>query len=665
VTAAIDGAASGNADDYAGNAEGYARHPDDYADAADAGRAPHPPRLLPDQRRAERRQPSPDDPLYDDLAAANRELARRQSFMDALLETIEVGIVSCDAAGTLVVTNRAERALFGLSGGLEGTPVEHLDDMIDVIEPGGRRLRPHEYPLARALRGEPLGALDMIVGPAGGPHREIVVRGRQIVGPDGAVLGAVAALTDVTAERSATRALAEEHRRLVEAQRLGRLGSFEFDVATGSWMASEQLSVLWGLERVHHQPELARSLIVDEDRDRAVASWYRAMHQPGPHSYEIRIRRANDGLERVLSCTVETEFDADGNAVRVRGTHVDITDLSAAEQTARQATAFFDAILTASPDYTFVTDVETRAVIYGSRGKDVLGITTEELQALGSDVVALLVHPDDQDGLRAIHRGATEIADGEVLQTRYRARHINGEWRWLSHRVTPFRRDATGRVLEVLAVVRDVTDVVEAEERLTHAARHDTLTGLANRAALMERLALALARSRRVGREIAVLYCDLDGFKQVNDTEGHAVGDAVLLEAARRLGSVLRADDTVARLGGDEFVVVVEPWNRRAGGSEPVAETVATARGFGERVAERIIAALREPMRVGDTDHVVTVSVGIAYAGGSDTDGAGPEATADGVLHAADLAMYRAKDRGKDCFEVFDGDLGGDEGILA
>ena len=126
----------------------------------------------------------------------------------------------------------------------------------------------------------------------------------------------------------------------------------------------------------------------------------------------------------------------------------------------------------------------------------------------------------------------------------------------------PFRRDDSGAVVEVLGVLRDITDVVQAEEQLSHGALHDPLTGLPNRALLLDRLEAALARSTREHREIAVLFCDLDGFKQVNDTAGHAAGDAVLIEAATRLGTVLREGDTVARVGGDEFVLVVEPWNR-------------------------------------------------------------------------------------------------------
>jgi diguanylate cyclase (GGDEF)-like protein len=110
--------------------------------------------------------------------------------------------------------------------------------------------------------------------------------------------------------------------------------------------------------------------------------------------------------------------------------------------------------------------------------------------------------------------------------------------------------------------MRDITEAVDLQQRIEHHALHDGLTGLPNRALLIDRLTAALSRSARDRREVAVLFCDLDGFKRVNDTAGHAAGDAVLLEISRRLQGLLRADDTVARVGGDEFVVLVEPWNR-------------------------------------------------------------------------------------------------------
>src|SRR2546423_14754712 len=176
--------------------------------------------------------------------------------------------------------------------------------------------------------------------------------------------------------------------------------------------------------------------------------------------------------------------------------------------------------------------------------------------------------------------------------------------------------------------------------RALYRALHDPLTGLANRGLLMEQLAQALARARRRPGSVSVLFLDLDRFKVVNDSLGHAVGDDLLVEVARRLEGVMRSADTVARLGGDEFVVLVEDVVR-------VDEAVARAR--------RLRAAIAAPIPVaGGQKVVLTASVGIAAS----TEGAdGVAATPSSLLWDADVAMYRAKDAGRDRIQVFEDGL--------
>jgi diguanylate cyclase (GGDEF)-like protein len=240
-----------------------------------------------------------------------------------------------------------------------------------------------------------------------------------------------------------------------------------------------------------------------------------------------------------------------------------------------------------------------------------------------------------------------------VLEERYRVRDGEDGWRWLSRRIVPFRRDQAGWVTEVLGVLRDVTDVVAAEEKLAHDAFHDSLTGLPNRALLLDRLTEALSRSESVGREIGVLYLDLDGFKRVNDTAGHAAGDAVLIETANRLRTVVRQGDTVARVGGDEFVLVIEPWNRAdAVPRLDVGPDTTVDRTLALNVADRVVGVLRAPIVVHGVEHRVTASVGITYPSALALDHPGTM-TATHVVEEADAAMYWAKQEGKNRVEVF------------
>lgn len=161
---------------------------------------------------------------------------------------------------------------------------------------------------------------------------------------------------------------------------------------------------------------------------------------------------------------------------------------------------------------------------------------------------------------------------------------------------------------------------------------HDSLTGLPNQALFLDRLGLALARARRLGSRLAVLFLDLDGFKDVNDRFGHAAGDRLLVEVTDRLQSCLRSTDTLARLGGDEFAIVAE-------GSEEVADPA--------RIAERAIESLRRPMVIDGQEVATATSIGISVLSGP---GDGPE----DLLHKADLAMYLAKRSGKGQHRTFE-----------
>src|SRR3954451_3199064 len=187
----------------------------------------------------------------------------------------------------------------------------------------------------------------------------------------------------------------------------------------------------------------------------------------------------------------------------------------------------------------------------------------------------------------------------------------------------------------VFCVARNVTGRREAERELAHQALHDSLTGLANRVLFMDRLEQALARLQRHASPLALLFVDLDHFKVVNDSLGHAAGDEVLVQAAERLRRALRPTDTIARFGGDEFVVLCEE---------------AAGRAETEEIAGRISEALARAFRVGDQEVVLTASTGIVIANDTHTD-------SGALLRDADTAMYRAKERGRANSQVFDSSM--------
>jgi len=188
--------------------------------------------------------------------------------------------------------------------------------------------------------------------------------------------------------------------------------------------------------------------------------------------------------------------------------------------------------------------------------------------------------------------------------------------------------DQSGAVQQYVGICSDITEKWDKEQLIHHMALHDGLTGLPNRMLLMERLGQAFAMARRESRQIALMFLDLDGFKKVNDTLGHAIGDEVLKTVATRLSGLLRASDTVARLGGDEYVLLLD----NPESSDKVAQ-----------IGDRVIAALNEPMQFDQKVAHVGTSIGIAVM----------QAVADSpeaLLKRADDAMYAAKAAGKNVY---------------
>ncbi len=276
-------------------------------------------------------------------------------------------------------------------------------------------------------------------------------------------------------------------------------------------------------------------------------------------------------------------------------------------------------------------DVVRNRVYFSPRWKAMLGLSDEEV---GNTLLDWLnrVHPDEVEGLRAA-LGAHLAGETPHLEHEHRIQTAAGAYRWMLCRGIAVR-DADGTATRVAGSQTDVTDRHEAQARLEHAARHDSLTNLPNRSAFMQELGRILARSKRMGDyRYSVLFVDVDRFKLVNDSLGHLVGDQLLTSVAHKLATCLRTGDVLARLGGDEFTILLDGIN----GTSDV-----------EFVAERVQSLFREPMILDSGREIfVTTSIGIAM-------GASYYEHPEELLRDADTAMYRAKALGKACHVVFE-----------
>ena len=273
-------------------------------------------------------------------------------------------------------------------------------------------------------------------------------------------------------------------------------------------------------------------------------------------------------------------------------------------------------------------DVLEDRVTWSDALHHVFGVAPSSFGSTYEDYLTL-VHPDDRGMLRRAIEDALRHA--APFQCEHRVLRPDGELRTIDGRGHP-ALDANGRVVRLLGTAQDVTEQRLAEQQLEHQALHDPLTGLPNRGLFLDRLDHALTRSRRTGSSLAVYFCDVDDFKDVNDSLGHDAGDELLVALPPRLREALRASDTVGRFGGDELVILCEDL-----GSETEAS----------RIAERIAEAFRLPFELDGRPHHLSVSVGVVFV----TAGT---ATASEVLRDADAAMYRAKGSGKGRFELFD-----------
>ncbi len=302
-------------------------------------------------------------------------------------------------------------------------------------------------------------------------------------------------------------------------------------------------------------------------------------------------------------------------------------ELESSKQSLDETHKFLDSIIENIPAAVVVKDAATRRYILVNRAFEaMLDVPRSEL--LGRTVFD--IHNQ---------RDANSIADADDESIRSGAgityKEIEIDMLRRGPRMQSTRRivigNSQGEAKYLIAVIEDVTESKKAEQRIAFLAHHDALTGLANRAALAQKIDEAAARQRRRDEPFTVLLLDLDRFKQVNDTLGHPAGDALLIEVATRLKSLLRETDVLARLGGDEFAII--------------QASESNQREAARSLAERIIAVLGKPFAIDGADINIGTSIGIALAPEHGT-------ASDSLLKMADLALYRAKSAGRNgyCF---------------
>jgi diguanylate cyclase (GGDEF)-like protein/PAS domain S-box-containing protein len=549
-------------------------------------------------------------------AEASKPAFDHRSVLESMFETMEEGVSVFDADLRLVAVNRRFRELLNFPEPLHvpGTPFEafvrynvergdygpgNVDEQVRARVEVARQFQAHQFE-----RERPDGTI-------------LEVRGRPLPGG-----GFVTIYADITQRARAERALRQA---MLLLER-----TFE-TMDQGISIADKDLNMLGMNRRFRELLDLPESLCRPGTPFEAFIRFNAERGDYGPGNADDQVQRRIDMAREFLPHCFERERP-DGQVLEIRGTpmaeggfvtiYTDVTKRAQAERALRESEARYRSLTELSSDWFWEQDRQqhfTRLEGQHSNGDN--GEFRAELGKSWWDIGFEIEGGWDAHRLVL----AREEPFRDVVMCRA---GTDGQLRYVSVSGAPVRA-GDGSLAGYRGVARDITQQRGAEEHIRYLATHDGLTGLPNRVWFSELLQLAIHAAQRHDRQFAVLFIDLDGFKSINDTLGHEVGDELLKVIAQRLKQCLRSADVVARLGGDEFVVLLQDLH----GSEDAAA-----------VARKILAAVGEPVEVQDLHCRVTASIGICLF----PDDAQDERT---LMKNADIAMYLAKEQGKNNFQ--------------
>ncbi len=428
------------------------------------------------------------------------------------------------------------------------------------------------------------------------------------------------------------RKLAEKTVRASEARlsvtlEAAQIGIWDWDIVNDKFYTSSTYSTMLGYEIEPGASDRAVWLerIHPEDRQHVadkIADVLRGSEEP--YQYEVRIRHADGNYRWVNVLGKVVERDEKGAARRLLGVRLDITERKQAEAHIKLAAQVFEQ----SGEGFLITDANRNIIMVNHAFTVITGYS--EAEALGNIPRFLYVGRQDTDFYQAIWDSINTQGhwQGELLDRR---KDGNVYPRWFSiSRVL----DVQGNVTNYIGIFSDISQHKQDEAHIQRLAHFDALTELPNRILLNDRIGIALSSAQRNRTSLAVLFVDLDHFKNVNDTLGHRIGDALLIEVAKRLKSVVRDEDTVSRLGGDEFIFVL-PGTDAAGAAH---------------VAEKLLEVIPQQYQIEQHELVITPSIGIAIYPNDGED-------FDTLSKCADVAMYRAKRDGRNNYRFFTAEM--------
>jgi diguanylate cyclase (GGDEF)-like protein/PAS domain S-box-containing protein len=378
---------------------------------------------------------------------------------------------------------------------------------------------------------------------------------------------------------------------------------------------------LLGIPRANPERATLRQFIAPRFHDDFDAFLRSAVNSSQPEHCNLQMLRSRDRQGFPVSLRASADSSGQGVRVVLEPAEGKLPALERSEERFRR-------IVHNAEEGIWEIDAAARTSFVNPKMAQMLGYSIEDM--LEQPLVAFM----DEEGRTILERNIARRQQGQAERHEFKFIRKDGGELWATLATNPIF-DNDGSYRGALALVSDITDSRASAELIWQQANFDALTALPNRHMFQDRLSQELKKARREGLLLALLFIDLDGFKAVNDTLGHAQGDALLVEAARRIGRCVRNSDTVARLGGDEFIVILS-------GLEQVAGI--------DRIAQSMVTLLNRPFALGAAQSSVSASIGIALY---PADATGP----DELLRAADQAMYAAKQGGRNRYSYFTQDL--------
>ena len=447
-----------------------------------------------------------------------------------------------------------------------------------------------------------------------GSERIFSLSGAPNLDGSGRVIGMVGLLKDITKQQLL-------QTQLERAQKMARLGNWELDLLSGRLSCSEEVFRIFGGER--SDTPLTLDLFFRSVHREDIDFVKSCIEQASSEGLNINIEHrifVPDRSERIVHQVAEPVFDRNMRPIKLIGAVQDITEIRRSEEQMRLLGRVFEKTI----EGILVTDENGVIEMVNPAFTAITGYTEEEAVGARPNILS-----SGRQGAEFYQELWAQLLRNGFWQGEIWNRRKSGEAfpEWLT--ITAMQNQQ-GRVTHYVGVFHDITELKRSEEQITYQAYHDALTDLPNRLLFNDRLTMATAQARRKNQGLSLLFLDLDNFKNINDSLGHAVGDLLLQSVAKRLLRWVREEDSVARLGGDEFIILLSV-------DDP---------DYAVHVAQRILDSLGEPFWVKGHELYISASIGITLC---PQDGHDPET----LVSNADLAMYQAKARGRNNYQFF------------